>query len=117
MERGYQSKLLPDSDVGPVPPGTRTIWATLTAVRVNGAYNDGYADDLSIVLPEPSAAALALAAVATLALSTRRIADLRQDLPRKDIWPVVRQCLKPPLASPLSLSLRNPRHVSSPYPG
>jgi hypothetical protein len=41
------------------------------AVATDGAYNDGYADDVSLVVPEPSRLALGLAAMATLAVIRR----------------------------------------------
>ena len=34
--------------------------------RVEGSYNDAFADDLSLVLPEPSGACVELAALAAL---------------------------------------------------
>src|SRR2546423_1178984 len=37
-------------NVSDVPPGTRAIGARLDLVRVEGAYNDGYADNLSLTL-------------------------------------------------------------------
>lgn len=47
--------------------------------RVDGAYNDGYADKLSLVLPEPGATATAITAfgaAALLARSRRRVSQL-----------------------------------------
>jgi hypothetical protein len=72
-DRGNATKLMPDAKTGGVPVGTRLIEVVLTATRVDtgGPYNDGYADDLSLVLPEPYSpveGGLALAAVAALAL-------------------------------------------------
>jgi len=70
-DRGNVSKLLPDARSGVVPAGTRYITAELAFTRFAPNTNDGYADDLSLVLPEPSSPAageLALAAVAGLAL-------------------------------------------------
>lgn len=34
----------------PLPPGTRSILCTLVMTRLNGSYNDGYADNLSLVI-------------------------------------------------------------------
>jgi CSLREA domain-containing protein len=73
-DRGNVTVLLPAAHEGLVPVGTRTITATLVAVHEAGPYNDGFADDLSLVLPEPASALATLVAVATLALSFRRAA-------------------------------------------
>jgi hypothetical protein len=70
-DRGNQTKLIAVSDVGVVPVGTRTILVGVRAVATDGAYNDGYADDVSLVVPEPSRLALGLAAMATLAVIRR----------------------------------------------
>ena len=70
-DRGSVTKLLPDSKSGIVPPTTRSVEVVLDMIRVTPITNDGYADDLSLVLPEPSSSAegaLALAALAGLAL-------------------------------------------------
>ncbi len=48
---------------GAVPVGTRTIDVVLQMTRLSGSYNDGYADDLSLVLSAP-------AAVSTLSVPT-----------------------------------------------
>jgi len=67
-DRGGVTKLVRQSRQGIVPPGTRTVTVSLSALRATGPYNDGYADDVSLVLPEPggvAAAAVALAALAT----------------------------------------------------
>ncbi len=42
--------LLRRSKTGRLPPGTRSIAVTLTMTRQFGSYNDGYADNLSLVL-------------------------------------------------------------------
>ena len=55
-DRNGATALLPRSASGTVPAGTRTIAARLDMVRVEGAYDDGYADNLSLTLgapPEP----------------------------------------------------------------
>jgi hypothetical protein len=70
-DRGNQTKLVAVSDVGVVPVGTREILVGVRAVATDGAYNDGYADDVSLVVPEPSELALGLAAMATLAALRR----------------------------------------------
>ena len=74
-DRGNVTKLLPASAAGLLPSGTRLVDVTLTATRLSGAgpYNDGYADDLSLVLPEPAPpAAGALAAITAALLAARR---------------------------------------------
>jgi hypothetical protein len=61
-ERDGQTGLLQESTSGIVPPGATMVVLTLTMTRVEGAYNDGYADslDLSIstsdasLIPNPS---------------------------------------------------------------
>ena len=57
-----------------MPVGTRSIAVELRSVRVDGANNDGYADDLSlsILVPEPSELQLGVAALATLAALRHR---------------------------------------------
>ncbi len=50
-ERGDLTSLLPRSAAGVVPPGTIRLIVTLDMVRVSpGVYNDGYADNLALVL-------------------------------------------------------------------
>lgn len=48
--RGNETKLLPVSSTFAVSAGTRSVDFTLIANRVGGAYNDGYADNLSLTL-------------------------------------------------------------------
>ena len=48
--RSDQTGLLLRAATGYVPPGTRSINVVLTMVRLDGSYNDGYADNLSLVL-------------------------------------------------------------------
>jgi hypothetical protein len=50
IDRGSRTSLLQRSVRGDVPRGTRTILVTVTMTRRDGAYNDGYADNLSLVL-------------------------------------------------------------------
>lgn len=49
-DRHGQTTLLPRSTSGPVPAGTRSIRVVMTATLKQGAYNDGYADNLSLSL-------------------------------------------------------------------
>jgi hypothetical protein len=70
--RGNQTGLLRDSHRGLVPAGARFAVVTLVMQAADGAYNDGYADALSLVVPEPGAAAAAIAAVVSLASLGRR---------------------------------------------
>jgi predicted outer membrane repeat protein len=80
-DRGGVTKLLPDFARGVVPPGTRSVAVTLTATITDGSYNDGYADDLSLRVPEPEgrAGAWAVAALAAMASSRRRRAARRRE--------------------------------------
>jgi hypothetical protein len=55
-DRNGVTTLLFRTASGPVPTGTRSIGVRLDMVRVDGAYNDGYADNLSVTLgtgPQP----------------------------------------------------------------
>ena len=49
-DRGSTTSLLFRSSTGAVPATTRTVLAVLTMTRAEGSFNDGYADDLSVVL-------------------------------------------------------------------
>lgn len=49
-DRNGNTALVARSATGSVPPGTRAIGVRLDLVRVDGAYNDGYADNLSLTL-------------------------------------------------------------------
>ncbi|MCY2966244.1 MAG: hypothetical protein NT069_21870 [Planctomycetota bacterium] len=78
-ERSNLTGLLPRSSFGAIPVGTRTIDVTLWMTRVDGAYNDGYADNLSLILtaspssvPEPSTFALAASCIGFLFVCGRR---------------------------------------------
>ena len=51
--RGNQTGLFHASAAGLVPSGTRYIQVTVTMQGFNGGYNDGYADNLSVVLRPP----------------------------------------------------------------
>lgn len=60
-ERNNQTGLLQRDTTGTVPVGTRSILVGLEMTRLAGSYNDGYADNLSLVLtaapvPVPAAA-------------------------------------------------------------
>jgi len=72
-DRGNVTKLLFDSARGTIPTGTRTVEAALRMSRAPLAepYNDGYADELSLVLPEP-APALACATLSGVAAHRSR---------------------------------------------
>jgi hypothetical protein len=50
LPRGGESSLLPTSVSGAVASGTRSVLIRMDAVRTGGSYNDGYADNLSLVL-------------------------------------------------------------------
>ncbi|GJQ30135.1 MAG: hypothetical protein HBSAPP03_20190 [Phycisphaerae bacterium] len=52
-ERGNQTGLLLRTAAGTVPVGTRSITLALTMIRTNGNYNNGYADNISMVLTAP----------------------------------------------------------------
>lgn len=74
-DRGNLTGLLLRSTTGTVPVGTRFIDVMLTMTRLDGSYNDGYADNLSLVLaavPEPSSYALMLAGIGALTVRARR---------------------------------------------
>ncbi len=49
-ERNHHTGLVLRTTNGPVPVGTRSIVVTLQMTRLQGIYNDGYADNLSLVL-------------------------------------------------------------------
>ncbi len=50
QDRQNTTELLQRSTNGKLPSGTTSVIVTLTMTRVEGAYNDGYADNLSLVL-------------------------------------------------------------------
>lgn len=50
LPRGGETKLVPISASDLVPIGTRSVQIRMDATRSSGAYNDGYADNLSLVL-------------------------------------------------------------------
>ncbi len=49
-DRESATTLLPRSADVPVPPGTRTVRVLVTARRLEGDYNDGYADNVTLTL-------------------------------------------------------------------
>lgn len=53
VERSNTTGLLFRETSGIVPSGTRSARLVLTLTRTEGAYNDGYADNLSLILREP----------------------------------------------------------------
>jgi hypothetical protein len=60
-QRDRQTKLLRRTATAAVPPQTRKVEVVITAERASGFYNDGYADDVSLILqassrPAPAAA-------------------------------------------------------------
>jgi len=74
-DRGSVTGLLFRDASGNVPTGTRQIELVLDMERRAGFYNDGYADDLSLVLtavPEPTSAALLVSVLGLLVVIGRR---------------------------------------------
>ena len=55
-DRTNQTALLLRSSSGDLPFGTRSATLRLDMTRLDGSYNDGYADELSFVLTAPSGA-------------------------------------------------------------
>jgi hypothetical protein len=49
-DRGSVTALVPRTDSRPVPAGTRQISVRIDAIRNEGSYNDGYIDNVSLVL-------------------------------------------------------------------
>jgi len=49
-DRADMTELLQKQTTGTVPSGTRSVLVVLSMVRTDGTNNDGYADDLSLVL-------------------------------------------------------------------
>jgi hypothetical protein len=52
-DRGNLTGLLARATSGPVPPGSRKVRVVLRAQRFEGAFNDGYFDDLRLILHGP----------------------------------------------------------------
>lgn len=82
-DRGNISALLPYSTNAALPVGVRSIDVVMTSTRLDGDYNDGYADNLSLILrdsgtntvPIPSTLLLCVSGLAALAASRRRRAN------------------------------------------
>jgi hypothetical protein len=55
-DRGGATELLPRSDSGKVPAGTRALQVTIVSDNRQGTYDDGYADNVSVVLSAPTIA-------------------------------------------------------------
>lgn len=73
-DRGNVTGLLPDSADGIVPAGARFIDVALEMTLADGVASQGYADKISLVLPEPSGTLLggiAIAAILSLRASSR----------------------------------------------
>ncbi|MEP7305088.1 MAG: PEP-CTERM sorting domain-containing protein [Acidobacteriota bacterium] len=78
--RGGLSQLLfATSGLNSVPTGARSVTIAMTATRTEGAYNDAYADNLSLLFAEPDApsavpepASLSLIGLGVAALIARR---------------------------------------------
>jgi hypothetical protein len=49
-DRGNQTALLPRGTSGPLPACTRSIKVVITGTRLEGTYNDAYADNVSLTL-------------------------------------------------------------------
>jgi hypothetical protein len=66
--RGNVTGLLADSTTSVVPLGARTVSLQLDMTRSSGAYNDGYADNLSLVFTELSGVSGSVPEPASLAI-------------------------------------------------
>jgi hypothetical protein len=53
-DRGNTTELLPRSDTGKVPAGTRALRVTIDSVEFQGPYDDGYVDNVSVSLSAPT---------------------------------------------------------------
>jgi uncharacterized protein (TIGR03382 family) len=86
-DRGSATGMLLRTAAGTVPAGTRQALITLTLTRVSGTYNDGYADNLSLVLsggaqtatPVPATGPAALALLSLLLVLSVRRRRVRRD--------------------------------------
>ena len=50
LTRRGKTGLVTSQTIGTVPKGARKAVITILMVRTDGAYNDGYADDISLVI-------------------------------------------------------------------
>jgi hypothetical protein len=72
-QRGNVSQLAFSSTTGFIPAGTRSVDILLQATRSSGAYNDGYADNISFaVVPEQSTALAGLGSILGVCLHRNR---------------------------------------------
>ena len=74
-DRNNLTALMLSSTTGFIPTGTRFIDVSLTMTRLDGSYNDGYADNLSLAIrpvPVPPAALLMISGLGTLFVGFRR---------------------------------------------
>jgi hypothetical protein len=85
-DRAGATTLLFRTANGDIPVGTRSILVEIDATRVDGSYNDGYADNLSLVatqgtvtpgVPEPATITLLLAGFTGLG-GRKRLAQVKQ---------------------------------------
>lgn len=53
-DRGSETTFVNRSAEGAIPRGTRQLRVVVTAIRVNGTYNDGYADSVSVAISQSS---------------------------------------------------------------
>ncbi len=65
-ERKNETALLARTATGTVPAGTRSIQVLITSTRLEGEYNDGYADNISLTLGTPTAAVFGSSGVVTV---------------------------------------------------
>jgi hypothetical protein len=90
-ERMGQSLLLPKTGTSTVPAGTRTIEVVMTATRAAGIYNDGYFDNISLVLDTnqaPTAPPLPMSQANKATWTTEVEAGLVSSLAFCDVVPV-----------------------------
>jgi hypothetical protein len=73
-ERNDVSSLLFRETSGTLPSGTRSVVIEMRAIRAEGTYNDGYADNLNFtVIPEPSMLAVPVTALLLVMLRRRAL--------------------------------------------